>query len=152
MMCFLLVHLVAASWAIGQGDQALYISPGGNDQTGDGTRTAPVATFDRAVALLGDRTGSINLLPGEYSGQTLHLAFRPLAGNASILVQPAEGRNSARINYSGHGNFVFGISAANVTLKDLRFTTSASVVILAEMSASHLNIRNCVFDQASSPD
>ncbi len=117
-----------------------YVSPTGNDITGEGTLTNPYATI---------QTGLNNLI----SGGTLHLASGTYAGtgNAGITITKninIIGTSQANTIINGQTlNTIFSVnSGLNVTMANLYFTYCKGANGGAVYSSGNLTVNNCGFN------
>jgi len=109
----LLLNLVSntlgASW---------YISPLGNDASGDGTNGNPFQTLSLALSKASKMGDTVFVMPGNYTGPKNFIGIFK-----SITIQSTEGPLSTTFSGSGY----FGVGA-NVTLRGLDFQSLSSTL------------------------
>lgn len=127
------------------GTITIFLSPTGSDAAA-GTEAEPVATFGRAMALVGNESATIRFLPGDYTFFRVEIPARDLAPQATLVLRPHAGKGTVRIFSRPAGFQQVWIAGSNVTIMDLRFfsLTQNAVYLLTE--AKGTVIENCHFD------
>jgi LPXTG-motif cell wall-anchored protein len=118
---------------------AIYVSPGGSDATGSGSRTAPYQTIGKALSVA-PAGGTVIVEPGTYRAslsitRAVTLESDPTGGGAAGTVVDATGQENALV--------IQGPGAAGSVIEGLAFENAlkAGVVVV---KTSHVTIENSV--------
>jgi predicted outer membrane repeat protein len=117
-----------------------YVSPTGNDASGDGTASNPYATIQNGLNNL-ISGGTLHIMPGTYVG----------TGNSGLTItKNVNFIGTSPVNTIINGqtlNTIFTINTGlNVTLANLYFTYCRGANGGAIYSSGNLNVNNCVFN------
>lgn len=131
--------------------QTYYVTPTGNDATGNGSQANPWKTVSKATSIV--TTGTINVLPGTYTESgTLNLkAGVSIEGSnktTTIIKSSTTGQWSNFINMESPDGTNGNQSISNVTIDGNTNTTgnaSGCWIGIAITGRSNVTIRDCIF-------
>lgn len=146
LLTICLLFLVTAAYS-----QTYYVTPAGNDVTGNGSSANPWKTVSKATSIV--TTGTINVLPGTYTESgTLNLkAGVSIEGSnktTTIIKSSTTGQWSNFINMESPDGTNGNQSISNVTIDGNTNTTgnsSGAWIGVAITGRSNVTIRDCIF-------
>jgi hypothetical protein len=109
-----------------------YVSPGGNDITGDGTQLLPYATITKAHSVAATSGDTIVLMPGIHtysSTVTLTKGISLISQSGTYIGTSIQFTGGAGISYSDISGFI-----DNITISNLTFTSTVLVASLITVS------------------
>lgn len=99
---------------------AFYMSPSGNDTTGNGTKALPYRTATKVASSITPTRRTVYLMPG-----THNLSAMPIAANTRWEGDPADPPQSATI-HATVSNLALVTSLNGITIRNLKFTSAAN--------------------------
>lgn len=116
----------------------LYVSPSGNDTTGDGSQAAPFKTMARALAIvgtdLGGATARIYVAPGTYSGNI----YLQGVTNGNLLISATDFNNRPTFT-----NIVSITDCSSVTLSGINISQTGFPTAVSIVRTSYVCLDRC---------
>jgi hypothetical protein len=124
----------------------VFVSAAGNDATGNGSIGNPYATVDKGIGAIGDNTGTVFLLPGEYLNDLIFIIGGQRSPGKTLTLASYYGNQSTTLKSLDWSRPIIKVSTPDIVIKGLRFAeTNASAIVLG-LDADNVRIENCIFD------